>query len=267
MNDLIPKLIDIAGKAGDEILRVYAKAEHGVEYKEDKSPLTEADKASHLVITEGLRALTPDIPVISEESVEVPYSERKSWRSFWLVDPLDGTKEFIKRNGEFTVNIALVKGRMPVFGMILIPVRGRLYYGGDGVGAFRMDFAKGTAERIRSGSPARKPIAAVSRSHLSEKTKKIVEGLDAETVTAGSALKFTLIAEGEADFYPRIGPTWEWDTAAGHAIAEAAGACVSRPDGQELIYNKVSLKHDGFVVCAPGFKDRVIAQIAKIKDT
>jgi len=266
MKELIPKLMDIARKAGDEIMKIYANAEHGVEYKEDNSPLTEADKASHAVITEGLRALCPDIPVISEESAEIPYIERKDWQSFWLVDPLDGTKEFIKRNGEFTVNIALVKGRLPFFGMILIPARDKLYYGGEGIGAFRVDFARGEAERIGSRPAARKPIAAVSRSHLSRETRKIVGRLDAETLAAGSALKFTLIAEGEADIYPRLGPTWEWDTAAGHAIAEAAGAFVSKPDGQSLIYNKEILKHEGFVVCAPGFKDKLIAAIADIKE-
>lgn len=261
---MIPELVDIIRKAGKAILEIYDTSDIGVEYKEDNSPLTKADRASHSIILEELRAFRPEIPVISEESAEIPYEKRKEWNRFWLVDPLDGTKEFIKRNGEFTINIALLEEGAPILGMIMIPVRGAIYYGGRGTGAFRISSLEAKAEQIKVCGGERRPVAAVSRSHLSEKTSRILEDLGADAVNAGSALKFTLIAEGDADLYPRLGPTWEWDTAAGHAIAAAAGAVVCGLDGQPLRYNKEILKHEGFLVCSPALKDRALEEIAKV---
>lgn len=248
---MLLKIAKLAIRAGEEIMKVYSR-DFGVEYKEDASPLTEADKASHEVIDAGLRKLAPGIPVISEEGAAIPWPERSNYKSFWLVDPLDGTKEFIKRNGEFTVNIALIKGNAPVLGVIYVPAKGVLYYGEKGSGAFRQERGgspvKLERKLIGQGSPVR---AVVSRSHPTPEVEQFLKAYSvASRVEAGSSLKFCLVAEDRADLYPRIGPTWEWDTAAGHAIAEAAGCSVTTADGSPLIYNKESLKNPGFVVSA-----------------
>jgi 3'(2'), 5'-bisphosphate nucleotidase len=265
MNKLIKQTIEIAKRASAVILEIYNSADFGVEYKSDDSPLTKADKASHDLIVRELAEITPDIPVISEESAEIAYSERKEWKKFWLVDPLDGTKEFIKRNGEFTVNIALVEDNFPVLGVIAIPVKGLIYYGAVDRGAFRIDISGGEPVAVIAGSLERKPVASVSRSHLSPKATDLIETLDADMVQAGSALKFTLVAEGAADIYPRLGPTGDWDTGAGHAIAEAAGAVVCDTKGDPLEYNQEILKHpNGFVVCAPWLVERALAEIEKL---
>lgn len=245
------QITELAVRAGKEIMKVYSR-DFAVEYKEDSSPLTEADKASHKVIEEGLLGLAPGIPVISEEGTGIPSSERSNYKSFWLVDPLDGTKEFIKRNGEFTVNIALIEGNAPVLGVIYVPAKGILYYGEKGNGAFRQERGgspvKLERKLIGQGSPIR---AVVSRSHPSPEVEEFLKAYSvASRVEAGSSLKFCLVAEDKADLYPRIGPTWEWDTAAGHAIAEAAGCSVTTVDGSPLTYNKESLKNPGFVVSA-----------------
>ncbi|MBD3295832.1 MAG: 3'(2'),5'-bisphosphate nucleotidase CysQ, partial [Candidatus Omnitrophica bacterium] len=174
------RLIKLIRKAGSEILRIYDKVDLGVEYKDDKSPLTRADKASNDIIVEGLKSITPDIPVISEENKEVLYEERKDWKKFWLVDPLDGTKEFIKKNGEFTVNIALVEDGIPVLGVVSIPAQGKIYYGVKGEGAYRIDPEGAAPVRIeakRSSDRGEKPIAAVSRSHLADKDTALLENL------------------------------------------------------------------------------------------
>ncbi|MDP8299983.1 MAG: 3'(2'),5'-bisphosphate nucleotidase CysQ [Candidatus Tantalella remota] len=267
MNLLIIQVIEIAKKASEEILKIYDQEDLGVEYKSDDSPLTRADKASHEVIIRELAEITPDIPVISEESTEIPYGERKDWKKFWLVDPLDGTKEFIKRNGEFTVNIAFIENNIPVMGIIVIPVKGLIYYGSAGSGAFRIEVSGGEPVPVVSGTLERKPVASVSRSHLSPKATDLIEALGADMVQAGSALKFTLVAEGTAEIYPRLGPTWDWDTGAGHAIAAAAGAVVCDTKGDPLEYNKEILKHpNGFVVCVPWLEERALQEIRKLID-
>lgn len=255
MNRMLGMIVSLAERAGDEIMKVYSR-DFSVEYKEDSSPLTEADKASHAVIEAGLAALDPSVPIISEEGAPIPWEKRKSYKRFWLVDPLDGTKEFIKRNGEFTVNIALIEGDTPVLGVIYVPVRGVLYYGEKGTGAFRQ--ARGGApeklERklLEPGSPVR---AVVSRSHQSAEAEEFLKAYDVSgTVEAGSSLKFCLVAEDKADLYPRFGPTCEWDTAAGHAIAEAAGCSVTTLDAGPLRYNKENPLNPGFVVS--GIKKR-----------
>jgi len=264
---MIERLINIVRKADAAILEVYNSAETDIEYKSDSSPLTEADRRSNKTITDGLREYFPDIPVMSEENEAVNAAEREAWDRFFLVDPLDGTKEFIKRNGEFTVNIALIENGIPVIGVISIPVRGQIYYGIKGKGAFLIPERSASPEPIICPpvpAGAYRLVAAVSRSHLSEKTEEVVKGLDADTVSAGSSLKFMMVAEGKADLYPRMGPTWEWDTAAGDAIARSAGALFCDLAGRPLEYNKESLKHDGFLVCRPEIKDKILSEISKV---
>lgn len=258
------EVIDIAKRASEEILKIYKEVDLGVEYKEDNSPLTKADKASNLIITEKLSTLTPGIPIVSEESENIPFEERKAWDKFWLVDPLDGTKEFIKKNGEFTVNIALIENSSPSLGVVAVPAEGLIYHGSKGEGAFKLDVKKEKEEKIEPFKGKRQPIVAVSRSHLSEKTQKMLENMKAEVISAGSALKFSLVAEGKADLYARLGPTWEWDAGAGHALVEASGAIVCNLEGNPLCYNKENLKNDGFFVCSPLLKENALSEIRKV---
>ena len=234
---LLDPVLAIAREAGREILRVY-NSDFAVEVKADRSPLTAADRASHGIIARELARLTPGVPVWSEESAIVDFNERSRWPRFWLVDPLDGTKEFIKRNGEFTVNIALVQGHDPVLGVVHVPVLDRAYFGGRGAGAFRSD---GTAapRAIAVCRPARHPARVVgSRSHGGASLDGYLERLGRhELLAMGSSLKFCLVAEGAADVYPRLGPTSEWDTAAAQAVVEAAGGGVVDIGGRPLRYN------------------------------
>jgi 3'(2'), 5'-bisphosphate nucleotidase len=235
--DLIEPVLAIAREAGEAILQVY-RSEFAVETKEDRSPLTAADRASHDIISRALQRLTPEIPVWSEESATVDFAERSRWPRFWLVDPLDGTREFIKRNGEFTVNIALVEGHAPVLGVVHVPALGRDYYGGVGAGAWRCD-RPSPPRPIAACRPAREPVRVVgSRSHAGGSLGAFLERLGPhELVPMGSSLKFCLVAEGAADVYPRLGPTSEWDTAAAQAVVEAAGGRVVDRAGQPLRYN------------------------------
>lgn len=241
----------LAVEAGRKILEVYA-TDFSVDYKDDSSPLTRADRMSHEVIVDGLSSAFPDIPVVSEESLALAdYETRKGWSRFWLVDPLDGTKEFVKRNGEFTVNIALVEGIHPILGVLHVPVSGKLYYGSVEGGAWRGSVDNLTGERIGvSGVSCGEPLVVVkSRSHPSPELEEFLSGISVkDDVSAGSALKFCLVADGTADLYPRFGPTWEWDTAAGQAIVEAAGGEVVDPDGKRLEYNKPVIKNGKFIV-------------------
>lgn len=230
-------VIDIARRAAAAILAVY-DGEFAVQHKDDRSPLTAADLAAHRCIVDGLQALTPGIPVLSEESRDADIAERRRWTRLWVVDPLDGTREFVKRNGEFCINIALVEQGEAVFGLIQQPVTGLLWHGAPGRGAFRRE---GEADRaIRARIPAASPLrVAASRSHRDARTQALLDALPGSTVVGcGSALKFCRIAEGEIDLYPRFGPTSEWDTAAGQAILEAAGGAVLDPRGRPLRYNQ-----------------------------
>lgn len=237
LNDLIQPVLDIARDAGRRILEIYG-SEFAVNAKEDRSPLTEADLASHRTIVEALDQLTPDVPILSEESSHIPYSERSEWTDYWLVDPLDGTKEFIKRNGEFTVNIALIRDGRPALGVVHVPVKDTDYYGCDGLGAFRrVGQAEATPVKVAplSGGPVR---VVGSRSHRGHSLDAYLESLGAhEMVPMGSSLKICLVASGDADVYPRLGPTCEWDTAAAQAVVEAAGGQVVDLDGRPLRYN------------------------------
>lgn len=221
-----------------------------VEIKDDKSPLTAADKASHAVIVAGLQELTPDIPVLSEEGKDIPYEVRRNWRRFWLVDPLDGTKEFIKRNGEFTVNIALIEGQESVLGVVYVPAQDKMFWGGRGQGAWcREGQGEAVAIQVRKADPEKGLTVVMSRSHPSPELEEYLKDIKvADALPVGSSLKLCAVAEGRADLYPRLGPTMEWDTAAGHAVVEGAGGTVKTPEGMPLLYNKENLLNPFFIV-------------------
>lgn len=249
----IEKVSDIAQMAGNEIMKVYVH-DFDVQTKSDNSPLTIADKLSNDVIVSGLSKLYPDIPFISEETKLTAYAERKQWSIFWLIDPLDGTKEFIKKNGEFTVNIALIENGTPVLGVVYVPATGVTYVGSKTNGSIKND---GSTHVLTGGehySKKQHVNVVGSRSHLSNETLQFVEQLKAEGkdvnfVSSGSSLKLCLVAEGVADVYPRFGPTMEWDTAAAHAVALYAGRQVLNAETkQPLLYNKENLLNPWFIV-------------------
>jgi 3'(2'), 5'-bisphosphate nucleotidase len=256
LEELVEPVVALAIRAGDAILEVYA-TDFDVQAKDDRSPLTQADMASHRVIDKGLRALTPDLPIISEESGLAPYEERSQWRTYWLIDPLDGTKEFVNRNGEFTVNIALIDGGRPVLGIVHVPVTGKTYAGCEGVGASVRD-RNGEPRPIKVAGSTATPVRVVgSRSHRGATLDDFLDRLgDVEMVPMGSSLKFCVVAEGAADVYPRLGPTSEWDTAAAQAVVEQAGGAVLELSGRPLAYNaKEDILNPHFLVRGPGDRD------------
>ena len=235
--DLHEAVIAIARDASAAIMQVYAE-DFDVEHKADNSPLTRADPAAHHIIADGLRRLTPELPLLSEEGADIPWATRQDWHAYWLVDPLDGTREFVKRNGEFTVNIALIEAHQPVFGVIMAPVTGTIWHAQAGHRALRRDGQ--TDQELRTRRPANAPLrVAASRSHRDPRTQAVLDQLpDAEPIPLGSSLKFCRIAEGALDVYPRFGPTCEWDTGAGQCILEAAGGVLLAPDGRAFRYNR-----------------------------
>ncbi|MGH8475578.1 MAG: 3'(2'),5'-bisphosphate nucleotidase CysQ [Methylococcales bacterium] len=246
----------IALSAGQVIMEIYRSDEFEVDFKQDSSPLTRADLAAHRVIAEGLSNVYPHLPLLSEESEAMDRTRRKDWSHFWLIDPLDGTKEFIKRNGEFTVNIAFIENGNPVMGVVYAPALDQLYWG------------YGSKAWLKEGSETPRPIhvtrdvdpgvplkVVASRSHRSAEMERFLANLPPhECLAMGSSLKLCLVAEGKAHLYPRIGPTMEWDTAAADAIVRAAGGTVTNLDGMPLVYNKADLHNPFFLVrCqAPG---------------
>lgn len=235
---ILAQLVDICRQAGEAILQWY-DGDMGITQKADDSPLTKADLASHEVIAARLARHWGDIPVLSEESAAIPFETRRDWKQYWLVDPLDGTKEFINRNGEFTVNIALIRDHRPVMGVVHVPVTDVSYFGAAGFGAWRSK--DGDAKtRINVRQPAATPAVIVgSRSHANPELASQLEALGPHELTSmGSSLKFCRLAEGLADFYPRLGPTCEWDTGAAQAVVEAAGGQVVTIDGSPLEYNR-----------------------------
>jgi 3'(2'), 5'-bisphosphate nucleotidase len=245
----IDDICQIARDAGAAIMDIYA-GEFAVELKDDNSPLTSADRAAHRLIVDALKQATPRIPILSEEGRDIPYAERAGWKRFWLVDPLDGTKEFIKRNGEFTVNIALVTETFVTAGVVFVPALDKLYWGVRGHGAWLKE-GEGRAKpiRVRQADAEAGLTVVMSRSHPSPELQAYLEDLKVtEALPVGSSLKLCVIAEGRADLYPRLGPTMEWDTAAGHAVVEAAGGSVRQVDGQTLRYNKKDLMNPHFIV-------------------
>ena len=236
--ELIEPIVAHARQAGDAILEDYA-SDFDVQSKDDESPLTQADLASHRRIVSGLAELTPGLPVISEESGLPDFGERGKWPIYWLIDPLDGTKEFVNRNGEFTVNIALIADGRPVFGVVHVPVQGKTYVGCEGHGAELR--AEGEQPRpIRVAQNSAQPVRVVgSRSHRGASLDAFIDKLgDCDLVPMGSSLKFCVVAEGGADIYPRLGPTSEWDTAAAQAVVEQAGGTVVTLDGKPMKYNQ-----------------------------
>jgi len=240
----------IAIEAGRCILDIYGRG-FEVTQKADRSPVTEADHAAHALISERLAALTPGIPILSEESAGVRFPLRATWTRFWLVDPLDGTKEFISRNGEFTVNIALVENGRPTLGVVHVPVLGTTYSACHGKGAHK-EYPDGRSHpiRVRSNAGVR-PMVVASRSHASPEIKMFLEAIGPhDLVSMGSALKLCLIAEGGADVYPRLGPTMEWDTAGAQCVVECAGGRVCDLHGRTLTYNKADLHNPWFVADA-----------------
>jgi 3'(2'), 5'-bisphosphate nucleotidase len=258
--DLLALADKVAQSAGQEILAVYNKTGNiDVTVKDDNSPLTEADRRANQVIVAGLTEAAPDIPILSEESEHMDFSERSGWQRYWLVDPLDGTKEFIKRNGEFTVNIALIDRGRPLLGVVHVPVTGVTYCGLYGSGASKTENGSITAIQCRQITPGQKTLKVVaSRSHRAPELDGLLDNIrsqfsDLELVSMGSSLKICLVASGEADLYPRLGPTCEWDTAAAHAVLLAAGGSLVDPEFKELRYNsKAELLNPHFTAIADG---------------
>lgn len=255
-DSLLKPVIALAHVAGERILEIYEQ-DFSVQEKEDSSPLTAADMASHHVIVDGLTELTPKIPVLSEESASLAYDVRSAWQRYWLVDPLDGTREFVKRNGEFTVNIALIDHGVSVLGVVFVPVTGLTYYAAQGVGAFRQPQGE-TARSISVNPPGQKPLKVVgSRSHRGDSLNRFLENIgDYEMIGMGSSLKLCLVADGTADIYPRLGPTSEWDTAAAQCVVEQAGGYVTDTRMEPLRYNtKDSLLNPYFLVFGDDGRD------------
>jgi 3'(2'), 5'-bisphosphate nucleotidase len=257
MNIDINHIITITQQAGKAILDIYHTEDFSVESKSDNSPLTKADKAANEIIVSELQRLYPEIPVISEENKLLSFAERQHWNKCWLVDPLDGTKEFIKRNGEFTINIALIENGEPVLGVVYVPISGVTYYGEKHSGAYKIENEK--IEKLDNSfahyTEKQNIKVVASRSHLSAETQLFIDdlqkkGKSVEFVSMGSSLKLCLVAEGIADVYPRFAPTMEWDTAAAQAVAEAAGRKVLVHNSDlPLRYNKENLLNPWFLVC------------------
>jgi 3'(2'), 5'-bisphosphate nucleotidase len=261
MDKLLEIAIRSAIEAGKKIMEIYGTSEFGIVTKEDFSPLTLADKAAHETITGQL--IATGIPILSEEGKTIPWKTRKTWKTFWLIDPLDGTKEFIKKNGEFTVNIALIENGNPVLGVVFVPVNGKLYYANQN-GSYKSIVSSdeiadpeqimNIAVQLPIINQGEEFIVVGSRSHLNSETEGYITQLDTggkpiKLISKGSSLKICMVATGEADIYPRLGPTMEWDIAAGHAIAVFAGKSVTQyPSGELLIYNKENLLNPYFVV-------------------
>jgi 3'(2'), 5'-bisphosphate nucleotidase len=256
LKSLVEPVVALAEDAGRAILEVYS-TDFAVQEKEDESPLTQADLAAHRRIDAGLKALTPDIPIISEESGLPEFAVRREWQRYWIVDPLDGTREFVNRNGEFTVNIALIEGHRPVLGVVHVPVQEKSYVGCAGLGARRRD-ADGAWVPIKVAEASGQPARIVgSRSHRGASLDEYLERVgDFDLVPMGSSLKFCVVAEGGADIYPRLGPTSEWDTAAAQAVVEQAGGSVVTLDGKPMKYNaKEEILNPHFFVIGAADRD------------
>jgi len=237
LENLCYKIVHIARLAGEKILEIY-NSEYTIEHKKDNTPLTTADLTADKIICDALKELTPDIPILSEESAHIPFATRKQWPRYWLIDPLDGTREFIKRNGEFTVNIALIDNHQSILGVINAPVLNTDYYAWKGGKSYKK--TPSTKAQIINVRPAdnHNLVIAGSRSHASDKLRAYLTKLgDVELLSVGSSLKSCMVAEGSVDLYPRLGLTSEWDTAAAHCIVEEAGGYITQTDGSDLLYN------------------------------
>ncbi len=255
-SELLIPAVKLAIQAGEEILAIYS-SNFNVEYKADNSPLTAADLASHACLVAGLAKLAGGYPILSEESAEIPFEQRRLWETYWLIDPLDGTKEFVKRNGEFTVNIALIHQHRPVLGVVYAPVPKLCYFSTADSGAYKAVGQEQPAQIFARARVSHPPMVVGSRSHLTEEVKSYLLRLgEYEMRPVGSSLKFCLVAEGEADLYPRLGPTSEWDTAAAQCVVESAGGRVVDLRGEPLRYNtQPSLLNPYFIVFGDGSRD------------
>lgn len=245
----IQDIIAIAQKAGDKIMDIYENEDFSktIDFKADDSPLTIADKEAHNIIDASLRALYPNIPILSEEGASINYSERKEWTTYWCVDPLDGTKEFINKNGQFTVNIALIVDKQSILGVVYAPAIDTMFYGSVADGAYITKDGLTTSIKVNNKTSER--IAVKSKSHASEAEDEVLSKFDVtDTMSVGSSLKFCMVAEGKADIYYRHGPTMEWDTAAGQAVVVASGGIVENMDGNVFTYNKENLLNGSFLV-------------------
>ena len=252
-SSILPDVIKVADEASEKVLHIY-RSDFKVSYKTDDSPITAADTAAHDIITHGLRNISRDIRILSEEGKDIPWEERKHWRRFWLVDPIDGTKEFTQRNGEFTVNIAMIEDGEPVMGVVIAPALKEAYWGVVGEGAHRRD-RTGRVHRIRVAEPTAVKRVVASKNHLNEETRAFIDKLgEHELVQAGSSLKFCRIAEGHADIYPRLGLTCEWDTGAAQAVLMAAGGKVETLEGRPLRYGKEDLLNPHFIASGGWFR-------------
>ena len=247
--DLMRQLLFIASSAGDAVMSVYSRGTSEVQLKKDDSPVTEADLAAHHFLASHLKPLLSECPVVSEEDAG-SMVHRQSHGRFWLIDPLDGTKEFISRNGEFTVNIALIEAGRTVLGVVYAPAMDALYWGGAGLGAFRCIGGQTVAIKVAASTPGAALRVVASKSHLNEATRSFIDRFgEVSLVQAGSSLKFCRVAEGEADIYPRLGPTCEWDTAAAQAVLEGAGGVVVDLEGAPLLYGKPDVLNPSFIAC------------------
>jgi len=248
-NTILPEVILLAEKAGKAIMEVYGDQDFGVTLKADHSPLTRADLAAHRIILSGLQDLTPDIPALSEESDESSYEKRRTWPIYWLIDPLDGTKEFIKRNTEFSVNIALIKDGKPILGVVHAPAIGFTSYASDQSGAFKKVSGQEPIPIHASDYRIDKLKIVTSRSHIGKTLTRFLEMMENyEVLRAGSSIKLCMVAEGSAHLYPRFGRTMEWDTAAAHCVVNEAGGSVTDMQGHPLRYNKTDLANPEFLV-------------------
>jgi 3'(2'), 5'-bisphosphate nucleotidase len=262
-NITLPDVLKIADTASEKVLSIYM-TDFKVNYKADESPITAADVPSHRVIVEGLRNLSHDIPVLSEEGAAIPWSEREHWRRFWLIDPIDGTRDFTQRTGEFTVNIALIEDGEPILGLVTTaPALKEAYWGLKGEGAYKRD-RTGQVRRISVAVPGETKRVVASKNHLNDETKAFIDKLGVHVlVQAGSSLKFCKIAEGHADIYPRLGPTCEWDTGAAHAVLAAAGGKVETLDGSPLRYGKEDVLNPFFVASGAWYRQNALGQRRK----
>jgi len=252
-SSILPDVIKVADEASEKVLHIY-QSDFTVDFKSDHSPITAADTASHEIIVRGLRNISRDIPILSEEGKDIPWEERKHWRRFWLVDPIDGTKDFTQRTGEFTVNIAMIEDGEPVMGVVIAPALKEAFWGVVGEGAHLRD-RTGKVRRIRVAEPKAVKRVVASKNHLNEETKAFIDKLgDHELVQAGSSLKFCRIAEGHADIYPRLGPTCEWDTGAAQAVLMAAGGKVQTLEGKPLKYGKEDVLNPSFIASGDWFQ-------------
>jgi 3'(2'), 5'-bisphosphate nucleotidase len=264
-SSLIERIKEVVLDAGNSIMRIYNNSSNiNFLLKEDKSPLTEADRLSHKILSESLKKIL-NIPILSEEGKNIPYKERKKWKVFWLIDPLDGTKEFLKKNGEFTVNVALIEKNNPILGFVYAPAKGVIYYGGRNIGALKETDSGSETLNLRNYKKNINTLkVVVSRSHINRETENFLKLLNVpyETMSVGSSLKICYVAEGIADIYPRLGPTMEWDTAAAHAVLKYAGGKLVKYNAgiktltelnnlSELTYNKPDLTNPYFIAYNP----------------